>query len=407
MPLCRRDNRGESELTLSGTAALKYAVSKAQVWSYPRDAIYDFVRKGANISEQPFSRAEVVRVASLLEGRRLKGDDPVARIARHDVEEVSRELGDVDPSYDPDHLLGLTGDVNAFLEGELDAKALRPLKLSIVERYPHPYEKATAAAWSLSEFESQLLGMPEGVYLRRDQIFPVSAECILGHEYGHAVILDMPNYVPWFDEGLADVLGYAYYSSRFGKVEDLRTWFNYRAEIKQYGRWYEEYDRLVAALLLACGLEGVKALVRLKRYEPRRVKWTRLTNALKANPGFEEVRSCVEGEFPEQSPPPALYAAISRLIGSSTRVYAISPEAYAVILNLMEGRGTKENEVAFRGVRRALRKRVEKELFEHNLVYRHDKKMGIFGGDVLGSEELFASNLVRAEVKASSLRNRL
>lgn len=404
MPLRRRDNRGESKLTLSGTAALKYAVSKAPVWSYPRDAIYDFVRKGAKITEEPFSSAAVDRVASLLDGRRLKGDAPVVRIARHDLQEVHRAIGEVDLSYDPDHLLGLTEDVNAFLEGELDAKALKPLKLSIVDRYPHPYEKATAAAWSLSEFESQLLGMPEGVYLRRDQIFPVSAECILGHEYGHAVILDMPNYVPWFDEGLADHLGYAYYSSRFGKVEDLRTWFNYRAEIKQYGRWYEEYDRLVAALLLACGMEGVKTLVRLKRHDPRKVKWTRLTNALKANPSYEEVRACVEGEFPEPAPLPPLYAAISRLAGSSARVYALSPEAYAVILNLMEGRGTKENGVAFRGIPRALRPPAEKELFDHNLVYRHDRTLGIFGGDVLGSEELFASNLVRAEVRSASLR---
>jgi hypothetical protein len=320
---------------------------------------------------------------------------------------VLRTLGDVDASYDPDHLLGLTEDVNAFLEKELDAKAQRPLKLSIVEKYPHPYEKATAAAWSLSEFESKLLGMPEGVYLRRDQIFPVSAECILGHEYGHAMILDMPNYVPWFDEGLADVLGYAYYSSRFGRVEDLRTWFNYRAEIKQYGRWYEEYDRLVAALVLACGMEGVKAFVRMKRYEPRRVDWTRLTNALRADPTYEQVRACVEGKFPEQAPPPPLYAAISRLIGSSAMVYALSPGAYAVILNLMEGRGAKENELAFRGVPRALRSRVEKELFDHNLVYRHDKTLGIFGGDVLGSEELFVSNLVRAEVEMALLRRLL
>ena len=391
-------------MTLSGTAALKFAVSKASVWSYPREVIYGFVRKEARITEKPFSKADVGRVASLLDGLGLRGDAPTVRIVRHDLQEVSKALGEVDPAYDPDHLLNLTQDVNTFLEGELDAKALRPLKLSLVDRYPHPYEKATAAAWSLSEFESELLGMPEGVYLRRDQIFPVSAECILGHEYGHAVILDMPNYVPWFDEGLADVLGYAYYTSSFGKVEDLRTWLNYRAEVKQYGRWYEEYDRLVAALLLACGMEVVKALVRLKRYEPRRVNWMRLANALRTNPTYEEVKACVQGEFPEAAPPPQPYAAISRLVGSTALVYTISPEAYAVILNLMEHRGEKENAVAFQGVPRRLWSRVEKELFDHNLIYRHGKSLGIFGGNILGSKELFVSGLVRAQVKPPMLR---
>ena len=404
MPLRRGDIQGDVSLTISASSALKYAVSKAIIWSYPRSVVYGFIEREAKVTDAPFSKEVIERVRALLDMRQLRGDRPVAKIARHDVEEASKALDAVDPGYDPDHLLGLTDDVNAFLEGEVGTKALRPLKLSIVDRYPHPYEKAKATAWSLSEYESQLLGMPQGVYMRRDQIFPVSAECVLGHEYGHAVILDMPNYIPWFDEGLADVLGYAYYASRFGKVSDLRAWINFRAELKEYGRWYAEYDRLVSVLIMVCGMDGVRALVRLKRYEPNKVDWTRLANVLRENPSYPEVRNCVQGEFPAAAPPPPLYATISGLLGSATMVYALSPEAYSVMLNLMEvGREAKDT-VAFRGIPSARRRRAERELFDHNLVYRHGTTLGIFGGEAVGSAELFRSNLVRSQLKPASLR---
>lgn len=391
-------------MTLAGTGALKFAVSKADVWTWPRSTLYGFVKREAAVTEAPFSGEVARRVGFLSEEKRFGSESPLTRVLRHDIGEVSKALGKVDPAYDPDHLMSLTDDVNSFLEGELDAKAPEPLRLSIVDRYPHPYEKAKATAWSLSKFESELLGMPQGVYMRRDQIFPVSAECILGHEYGHAVILDMPNYVPWLDEGLADILGYAYYASRFGEVGDLRAWFNFRSEMKEYGRWYAEYDRLAAALVLSCGMEPVKALVRLKRHEPSKVEWTRLSEVLRTSPTYREVRACVEGEFPEATPLSPLYASLAALLCSPDLVYTLSPEAYVVILNLMDGGKEKDDAAAYRGVPVRSRPRAEKELFDHNLVYRRGRKIGIFGGDYIGSEGLLRSGLVRAEVGSSSLR---
>jgi hypothetical protein len=118
--------------------------------------------------------------------------------------------------------------------------------------------------------------------LCRDKIFPVAAECILGHEFGHSAIIDMPNYVHWFDDGLADILGFANFATYHGKVDDLKIWMNYRNELKQYGQWYAEYDKLVAAIILSCGLDFVKALVKLKQNESRKVDWTKLANVLRA-----------------------------------------------------------------------------------------------------------------------------
>ena len=405
MPLRRRDRGGESPLTLSGTAALKYAVSNAVVWAYPRKVVYDYIRTKAGITEAALSEREAKKVVALSRLPRLRTDDPVSRIMKHDLDQVTGALKSLDSSYDPNRLLTLTEDVNSFLERELDAKTPQLLKLSLVDRYPHPYEKMTASAWSLSEFESNLLGIPQGVYLRRDQLFPCSAESILGHEYAHAAIVDMPNYVPWFDEGLADIMGYAYYVTRFGKVEDLRGWINYRNELKQYGTWYREYDRLVAVLILTCGMDVVRALVRLKRNEPKRVDWTALADAIRTNPTYEDVKRCVAGELPARTDAEGPYASITALFSSADIAYTVSPEAFCVILNLIDaGREAKSN-IALRGVKKGLWKKIEKELFAHNLVYRHGDTLGIFGGTVVGSEELFTSNLVRAAISNQSLRS--
>jgi hypothetical protein len=392
-------------MTLSGTAALKHAVSKATVWTYPRKVVFDYLREKVGITEAALSEREVMKVVALSKPTRLRADEPLSRIMKHDIGVVAEALRSLDASYDPNYLLTLTEDVNSFLERELDAKTPRLLKLSLVDRYPHPYEKMTAAAWSLSEFESELLGIPQGVYLRRDQLFPCSAENILGHEYAHATIVDMPNYVPWFDEGLADILGYAYYATRFGKVEDLRVWINYRNELKQYGAWYREYDRLVAVLILTCGMDVVRALVRLKRNEPKRVDWTGLATAIRTNPTYDRVRRCVEGELPAAGNAPELYATIAALFSSADIVYTVSPEAFCVILNLIGGGREARSGSAFRGVKKGLWKKTEKELFAHNLVYRHGDTLGIFGGTVVGSEELFTSNLVRADFSGRSLRS--
>jgi hypothetical protein len=95
MPLCRRNPHGEDfGLTISGTSALKYAVSKAGVWSYPRQALYDFIRRKAKIAdENDFSDEDSDRVKTLAGKLAVSNpQSPALRILLHDVSEVSNEL---------------------------------------------------------------------------------------------------------------------------------------------------------------------------------------------------------------------------------------------------------------------------------------------------------------------------
>jgi hypothetical protein len=60
-------------------------------------------------------------------------------------------LKNVDQYYDPSKLSSLKGQIISFLEKELGVKSTIDLNLSIVDRYRHPYEEATASAWTLGE----------------------------------------------------------------------------------------------------------------------------------------------------------------------------------------------------------------------------------------------------------------
>jgi hypothetical protein len=385
-------------MSFSETAALKYAISKTSAWTYPRETLYHLVVSAARLSDVAFSIRTVDSVDGLLRRLTASPQTPVTRILLRDLTLVRVALDAIDPGYDPKRLPRSIDAVIGFLERELKAKAPLRLKLSVVEKYPAPYQEVKASAWALGEFESNMIGMPAGVYMRRDQLFPVAAECILAHEYAHTVIVDLPNYVPWFDEGFADILGYVYYVRRCGRVEDLPAWINYRSELKQYGHWYAEYDRLVAALLTTCGLDFVRNLVKLKRNEPERVGWTRLAEVLRSNPSYAAIRRCVKGPVPEYKPLPRDYLAISTLFSTPSTAYTISAEGFAVMVNLMEAGGKAEDAVAFRGIGRALRRAAEGDLRDHNLVYRKGKELAVYGGPVLGSDQLFSSNLVRARI---------
>jgi hypothetical protein len=232
----------------------------------------------------------------------------------------------------------------------------------------------------------------------------VLAEWVVAHEFAHSVIVDLPNYVAWFDEGLADFLGYIYYVRRVGKIEDLSIWTNYRTEFESYGRWYAEYDKLISNLFACCGFDFVKTLVKLKQTDPAKVDWSGLVRALQLDPTFEAFRKCVNAEVGEDRSLPADYASVAALMTTPTLAYAISPEAYVVLGNILSAGRKTEARRAFKGVLRPRQKSVEAELKGHMLVYRDGSELGIYGGQIVGSETLLQAGLVRARISTSELK---
>jgi hypothetical protein len=85
---------------------------------------------------------------------------------------------------------------------------------------------------------------------------------------------------------------------------------------------------------------------------------------------------------------PGLYETIAVLFSSSLMVYNISADAFLVILNLMKYDREADEARAFEGIEQVDRKQTEDELFGRNLIYRHEKRIGIFGGRMIVSEEL-------------------
>jgi len=391
-------------MTLSELSSLRFATCRAVFRTYPRQVLYEFIRKNAALSSRPYSD-ETMRSIQKLTGKVHPSRGNALRdLVSHDLNETIDELKSIDPTYSPEKSLPpMRDDVIAFLEGELECKAPVRLNLSVVEKYPHPYERVSAHAWSLSQYESKIIGIPMGVYMKRDGLIPIFAEWVVAHEFAHSVIVDLPNYVTWFDEGLADFLGYVYYVRRVGKTADLSISVNYRTEFESYGKWYAEYDKLISNLLVCCGINFIKTLVKLKQTDPDKVDWAGLVRTLQTDPTYESLRKHVNAPVAEDRSLPPDYASVAALMTTPTLAYSISPEAYTVLNNILsDGRKTKSRR-AFKGVPSSRWKIVGEELERHMLIYKDGSELGIYGGMNVGAETLLQSGLVRAQISTSEV----
>lgn len=396
-------------MTFSELSAVKYVICKTDFCTYPREVLYEFIKRNAGLSTRPCSERTLQAIRELWEKvQRIRRRNSTLELASRDFGKVVGNLKLIDMNYDPERSLpAMVDDIIAFLEGELECSPPVRLKLSIVKKYPPPYDRSTGgSAWSLSAFESKLMGIPMGVYMKSDRLFPGSAERTLVHEYAHSVIQDLPNLVTWFDEGLPDFLGYVYYVRKLGNLEDLSALVNGGKEFKRkFGEWYAEYDKLVANLLLSSGLNFVRLLVKLKQTAPEKVDWVRLGRTLSLNPTFDALKGCVNGEVRTERLLSSEYMSVALLLTTPALAYTISPEAYVAFNNILSsGRKTDERD-ALRGVPRRLQKRVKEELLPdgHGLVYQDGSSLGIYGGSTIGSELLLKSNLVRARILISEL----
>ncbi|MDA4135288.1 MAG: hypothetical protein OK441_06940, partial [Thaumarchaeota archaeon] len=117
-------------MSFSETAALKYAISKTSVWTFPRETLYHLVVTEAGLSNSAFTRKTVDSVDGLLRRLTASPQTPVTMILSRDLKEVRAALDAVDPGYDPQKLPSSISTVIGFLERELRAKAPLRLKLS-------------------------------------------------------------------------------------------------------------------------------------------------------------------------------------------------------------------------------------------------------------------------------------
>jgi len=169
-----------------------------------------------------------------------------------------------------------------------------PTKASIVEYYfeghKDLYKDADWSAFNVNSMEAKDLGVPVGIYFKRNQVAPGIPEYVCMHEANHvmqeavAIPKGYHSYVPWMDEGFADAFGKM---MLFRATEDetlIRKVKTFRTEIDvtDQRKVTYHYGEETAILTLIRGrLPFTRALLGTRQREPFSVNWDGYANLIK------------------------------------------------------------------------------------------------------------------------------
>lgn len=142
--------------------------------------------------------------------------------------------------------------------------------VTIVDRFPPPFENSGASALCPDYEDERRYGMRRGIYFRRDLIRPVYSEILLAHELIHLFPGEnAPELLAMgLEEGIADLLGTVYLGKSVHGIAAVGAFLTYaRHGLHRPRVWtlYLDYLRQAVYLQDRYGIEGVVELVRRGR----------------------------------------------------------------------------------------------------------------------------------------------
>ncbi len=294
-------------MRLSERGAIRSAIADGGFHLYPAGRLLELIQAafpgdGLRGDFDPAATAEKV-------GRVQGPSDPqAAAIFARDRELLLQRLLAIPPEYDIeavfDRMMEAVPAMARRYYGIEGFAAPRPRVLEYYfEGMNDLYRDGDWFAFNVSKAESAELSVPVGTYFKRDQVAPGHPEFVALHEANHAMqeLTALPegrhHYVPWLDEGMADVMARMMLLRATGdepmmlKLKRFRT----EIEISDPRKATYHYGEETAALLLLRGrLPFLRALMAARRRDPEGIDWNALAVMLREgiDPHVAAVKSC-------------------------------------------------------------------------------------------------------------------
>ena len=222
-------------------------------------------------------------------------DEHARAVLGEDINLLCARLKEIDAEYNIESVFTkMSADLPAMAKRYYGIDGFEPVKPQIVEYffegYNELYKDADWFAFNVNEAESRELNVPAGTYFKRDQVSPGIPEFAVMHEANHAMQeraatpQGVHHYVPWLDEGLADIFGRM---MLFATTEDERLLrkikvFRTEVEVTDPRKMTYHYGEETSALLLLRGrLPLVKALLHARQKDPYCIDWNILAVSIK------------------------------------------------------------------------------------------------------------------------------
>lgn len=315
-------------MSLTELAAVRYALAGKPALNQPRSVILELVKpmlKPVPVSVR--TGGSVLDVARELEAKAAAAD-PVTRVALRyqirDIEALSTAVNTIcDEGYSPDQAVEQYREIARKAMAERFRFPFQAKPHQIMKNFPPPNDRSDFFGYSGRD----------GIYLKRDHLFPGLTELAVLHENVHCAIRGQ-GYVPWFDEGVANLLAYLLYAEHTGDCSAIQVYRTYLGELSPTVYWYPEFDRVLATLVLLGWQSLLFALIGARVRDPACVDWPAIPQLLMRGRPLDEIRDkcfpdLVIGNF-EFFPDRIVQRVIAAILAPA-RFVSLSPVAYAIL----------------------------------------------------------------------------
>lgn len=269
---------------LTELAAVRYALISRPTLVQPKRVVMERLQPVLRpVSVSVRTGAAVLSVAHEL-AEQAQAADPVSRIAltcqQSDCETVAEAMTTIcDEGYDPDQAIERWREIARKAMAERFRFPFTAKPHVVLRNFAAPYDRVDLIAYSGRD----------GIFLKRDQLFPGVTELIVLRENVHSAIRG-PGYVPWFDESVANLLSYLLYCEQTGDFSAIQHYRTYLRELSPTLGWYPEFDRLLATLVLLGWQNLLFALIGARLRDPGGVDWDALPQLISRGRPLEEAR---------------------------------------------------------------------------------------------------------------------
>lgn len=222
-------------------------------------------------------------------------EEHLKTVFEEDVKLLCSRLEETDAEYNIESVFTKMAEVlPAMAKRYYGIDGFEPVHPQIVEYFfeghNEIYKDADWYAFNVNEGESRELNVPVGTYFKRDQVSPGIPEFSVMHEANHAMQekaalpQGVHHYIPWLDEGLADIFGrmMLYGATENEKLLKKVKIFRAEVEVTDPRKMTYHYGEETAALLLLRGrLPLVKALLKARQKDPYSIDWNQLAVAIR------------------------------------------------------------------------------------------------------------------------------
>jgi len=336
-------------MKLNELDAVRYALGRIQTNLYPKQYVYEEIVMRCDLKEKEFTNESLMNLNKrnmeiMHEMKQLKDQEyAYMYFLSQDLEEVmnflsttSVDLGDIKERLRVYARETVIPEIREKLGISYD-----PPPVNFVSTMPgRQWPGRRGGGFGADKWQAERYGMPEGIYIHEASLVPDS-ETLLIHELTHPAVEAFPNFVPWFDEGLCNLMAYWIYSEKTGNLRFRKT-MKYRQEFADYfvnpARLFRRPDNMFCSLLIIGGLGLVKLLMRYKKEAPDKVRWHRIPSLLQEGADLQTLlREAVEEpvDLPEPEFSPLLRRIVATVLAHNMS-HVLSPLALLLFKKILE-----------------------------------------------------------------------